>query len=54
MVVGAESNHWTLDDFRRHPKALNDLSTQVAEVTREASLALLGGKQLPSINIGKR
>ena len=36
-------DHWTLNDFRRrHPKALNDVFTQVVEAARAIGLGRLG------------
>ena len=37
LAGGAQPDYWTLNEFRRrHPKALNDLFTQVVELAREA------------------
>jgi len=43
LAGGEQPDYWTLNDFRRrHPKALNDLFTQVLELAREAGLGRLG------------
>jgi len=43
LAGGAQPDHWTLNEFRRrHPKALNDLFTQVVELARAAGLGRLG------------
>lgn len=52
LAGGAEPDFWTLNDFRRrHPKALNDLFTQVVELARQAGLARLGHVAIDSTRV---
>src|SRR5271169_3131913 len=52
LAGGAQPDHWTLNDFRRrHPKALNDLFTQVVEMARRAGLARLGQVAIDSTRV---
>jgi transposase len=48
----AQPDFWTLNAFRqRHPKALNDLFTQVVERAREAGLGRLGHVAIDSTRV---
>ena len=48
----AQPDFWTLNEFRRrHPKALNDLFTQVVELARGAGLGRLGHAALDSTRV---
>lgn len=52
LAGGAQPDFWTLNAFRRrHPKALNDLFTQVLELAREAGLGRLGHVAIDSTRI---
>jgi transposase len=52
LAGGAQPDHWTLNEFRRrHPKALNDLFTQVVEEARRAGLAKLGHVAIDSTRV---
>src|SRR5712692_659583 len=52
LAGGAQPDHWTLNEFRkRHPKALNDLFTQVVELARAAGLGRLGHVAIDSTRI---
>jgi transposase len=52
LAGGAQPDFWTLNAFRRrHPKALNDLFTQVLELAREAGLARLGHVAIDSTRV---
>lgn len=52
LAGGAQPDFWTLNAFRRrHPKALNDLFTQVMELARAAGLGRLGHVALDSTRI---
>ena len=43
LAGGWKPDHWTLNEFRRrHPKALNEVFTQVLEAARELRMARLG------------
>ena len=45
-------DHWTLNEFRkRHPKALNDVFTQVLEAARSLGLAQLGRVAIDSTRV---
>jgi transposase len=45
-------DHWTLNDFRRrHPRALNDVFTQVVEAARAVGLARLGKVAIDSTRV---
>ena len=52
LAGGAQPDHWTLNEFRkRHPKALNDLFTQVLEMARKAGLGRLGHVAIDSTRL---
>src|SRR5499427_467081 len=52
LAAGAQPDFWTLNAFRqRHPKALNDLFTQVVELAREAGLGRLGHVAIDSTRV---
>ena len=52
LAGGAQPDFWTLNEFRRrHPKALNDLFTQVLELARAAGLGRLGHVAIDSTRI---
>ena len=52
LAGGERPDHWTLNDFRRrHPKALNDLFTQVVEFARQAGLGRLGHVAIDSTRV---
>lgn len=52
LAGGAEPDHWTLNHFRhRHPRALNDLFTQVVEWARAQGWARLGHVAIDSTRI---
>lgn len=52
LAAGMQPDHWTLNEFRRrHPKALNDLFTQVFEQARRAGLARLGHVAIDSTRV---
>lgn len=52
LAGGEQPDHWTLNDFRRrHPKALNDLFTQVVELARQAGLGRLGHVAIDSTRV---
>jgi transposase len=52
LAGGAQPDFWTLNEFRRrHPKALNDLFTQVIELARQAGLGRLGHVALDSTRV---
>jgi transposase len=52
LAGGQRPDHWSLNDFRRrHPKALNDLFTQVLELAREAGLGRLGYVAIDSTRV---
>lgn len=52
LAGGAQPDFWTLNEFRRrHPKALNDLFTQVVELAREAGLGRLGHVAIDSTRL---
>ena len=52
LAGGAQPDYWTLNEFRkRHPKALNDLFTQVVEVARQAGLGRLGHVAIDSTRV---
>lgn len=45
-------DHWTLNDFRRqHPRAINDVFTQVVEAAREMGLGRLGRVAIDSTRV---
>ena len=52
LAGGVQPDHWTLNEFRRrHPKALNDLFTQVVELARAAGLGRLGHVAVDSTRV---
>lgn len=52
LAGGAEPDHWTLNAFRRrHPRALNDLFTQVLEWARGLGWGRLGHVALDSTRV---
>lgn len=52
LAGGAQPDFWTLNTFRRrHPKALNDLFTQVLELARQAGLGRLGHVAIDSTRV---
>lgn len=52
LAGGAQPDFWTLNKFRqRHPKALNDLFTQVVEMARRAGLGRLGHVAIDSTRV---
>jgi len=52
LAGGAQPDHWTLNEFRRrHPKALNDVFTQVLEQARRAGLVRLGHVAIDSTRV---
>jgi transposase len=52
LAGGAQPDFWTLNEFRRrHPKALNDLFTQVLELARAAGLGRLGHVAIDSTRV---
>jgi len=52
LAGGAQPDFWTLNAFRkRHPKALNDLFTQVVELARRAGLGRLGHVAIDSTRV---
>jgi transposase len=52
LAGGAQPDFWTLNEFRkRHPKALNDLFTQVVEMARRAGLGRLGHLAIDSTRV---
>jgi transposase len=52
LAGGAQPDFWTLNEFRRrHPKALNDLFTQVVELARAAGLGRLGHVAVDSTRV---
>jgi transposase len=52
LAGGAQPDFWTLNAFRRrHPRALNDLFTQVVELARAAGLGRLGHVAVDSTRV---
>jgi len=52
LAGGAEPDHWALSAFRRkHPRAVNDVFTQVVEFAREQGLGKLGVVAVDSTRI---
>ena len=52
LAANLKPDHWTLNEFRRqHPRALNDVFTQVVEAARRAGLAKLGRVAIDSTRI---
>jgi transposase len=52
LAGGWKPDHWTLNEFRRrHPKALNDVFTQVLEAARRLGMARLGSVAIDSTKV---
>src|SRR3990172_300468 len=52
LAGGANPDHWTLNEFRRHHRrAINDLFTQVLELARDAGLGRLGHVAIDSTRV---
>ena len=52
LAAGWKPDHWTLNEFRRrHPKALNDVFTQVLEAARKMGMARLGMVAIDSTKV---
>jgi transposase/IS5 family transposase len=52
LAAGATPDFWTLNDFRRrHGRALNDLFTQVVELSRSVGMARLGHVAIDSTRV---
>ena len=52
LAGNLKPDHWTLNEFRRrHPRALNDLFTQVVEVARAVGLGRLGRVAIDSTRV---
>ncbi len=52
LAGGWKPDHWTLNEFRRrHPKALNDVFTQVLEAARSMGLGQLGRVAIDSTKV---
>jgi transposase len=52
LAGGWKPDHWTLNQFRRrHPKALNDVFTQVLETARRLGMAQLGRVAIDSTRV---
>lgn len=52
LAANLRPDHWTLNQFRkRHPRALNDLFTQVVEAARRLGLGRLGRVAIDSTRI---
>jgi transposase len=52
LAGGWKPDHWTLNEFRRqHPKALNDVFTQVLEAARRLGMAQLGRVAIDSTRV---
>jgi transposase len=52
LAAGWKPDHWTLNQFRRrHPKALNDVFTQVLEAARRLGMAQLGRVAIDSTKV---
>ena len=52
LAGGANPDHWTLNEFRRHHRrAINDLFTQVLELARAAGLGRLGHVAVDSTRV---
>jgi len=53
LAGNLKPDHWTLNDFRRrHPRALNDVFTQVVEAARELGMGRLGRVAVDSTRVG--
>ena len=52
LAGNLKPDHWTLNEFRRrHPKALNDVFTQVVEAARDMGLGKLGRVAMDSTRV---
>ncbi len=52
LAGGLKPDHWTLNEFRkRHPKALNDVFTQVVEAARRLGMGQLGRVVIDSTRV---
>jgi transposase len=52
LAGGWKPDHWTLNEFRRrHPKALNDVFTQVLELARAMGMVKLGRVAIDSTKV---
>ena len=52
LAGNLKPDHWTLNEFRRrHPKALNDVFTQVVEAARDMGLGKLGRVAIDSTRV---
>lgn len=52
LAGNLKPDHWTLNDFRRrHPRALNDVFTQVVEVARQLGMGRLGRVAIDSTRV---
>jgi transposase len=52
LAGNLKPDHWTLNEFRRrHPRALNDVFTQVVEVARGLGLGRLGRVAIDSTRV---
>jgi transposase len=52
LAGGLKPDHWTLNEFRRrHPRALNDVFTQVLEAARQLGLGQLGRVAIDSTRV---
>lgn len=52
LAGGLQPDHWTLNEFRRrHPRALNDLFTQVIELAQQLGLGRLGRVAIDSTRV---
>jgi transposase len=52
LAGGWKPDHWTLNEFRkRHPKALNDVFTQVVEAARRLGMGQLGRVAIDSTRV---
>lgn len=52
LAGNLKPDHWTLNDFRRrHPRALNDVFTQVVEAARELGMGRLGRVAVDSTRV---
>jgi transposase len=52
LAGGLKPDHWTLNQFRRqHPRALNDIFTQVVEMARRLGMGQLGRVAIDSTRV---
>jgi transposase len=52
LAANLKPDHWTLNEFRkRHPRALNDVFTQVVEAARKLGLGQLGRVAIDSTRV---